>query len=122
MEADLGADKVYATRYLGAPEGKERFATLAELVRGLGVTFDTNDATGGSDTAPLRELGIPVIDARQDASRYFDYHHTANDTFDKVDKGNITQAAAVFATLGYAIADMDGDFGRIPQDKRKMMW
>jgi len=38
-----------------------------------------------ADRGPLRELGMPVLDIKTDAVPYFDLHHTANDTFDKVD-------------------------------------
>lgn len=121
-EADFGADKAYAARYLGAPEARPRFAALAELVAPLGVEADMSDAYGGTDVAPLRALGIPMFDLEQDGTRYFDFHHTANDTLDKVDEAQITQVVAAFATLAYAIADMDGDLGRVPEAKRKPRW
>jgi hypothetical protein len=121
-EADLGADRAFATRYLGAPEQRPRFAKIAELLAPLGVEADMSDAWGGSDIGPLRGLGVPMIDVAQDATRYFDWHHTANDTFDKIDEAQITQVVAAVATITYAVADMDGDLGRVPEDKRKGRW
>jgi hypothetical protein len=59
-----------------------------------------------------------MIDLEQDFSRYFDIHHTANDTFDKIDPEALQQAAAAFATIAYAAAQADGDLGRVPADKR----
>jgi len=41
-------------------------------------------ANGGADIAPLARQGVPMLELIQDASGYFDYHHTANDTFDKI--------------------------------------
>ncbi len=62
--------------------------------------------------------GVPVLDLRQDATRYFDFHHTANDTFERIHKADLDQAAAAFAAAAYAAADAPGDFGRVPADKR----
>jgi hypothetical protein len=121
-EADMGADRAYAARYLGAPEQRPAFAAMAAWLAPLGIEPDMSDAHGGTDVAPLRSLGVPVFDLAQDASRYFDYHHTANDTLDKIDEAQIAQVTAAFASLAYAVADMDGDLGRIPQEKRKGRW
>ena len=119
MEADLGADRAYATRYHGAPDARPRFATMADLLKPLGVEPDMRRAWGGSDIEPLGLLGVPLVDVEQDASRYFDFHHTANDTLDKVDAAQIEQVAAAFATLAWSLAEADGDLGRIPDAERK---
>ena len=42
-------------------------------------TLSADQAEGGADVSPLRALGVPVADVRQDATRYFDVHHSAND-------------------------------------------
>jgi carboxypeptidase Q len=122
LEADSGTDRVYALRYLGAPEERARFATLAPRFTSLGIALGDEEAGGGADISPLRALGVPVIDLEQDFTHYFDLHHTANDTFDKIDKEALSQVAAAFATMAYSIAEMDGDFGRIPQAKREQSW
>jgi hypothetical protein len=62
---------------------------------------------------------VPILELKQDATRYFDLHHSANDTVDKIDPGVLAQAAAAFATAAWAAAEMDGDFGRIPEALRK---
>jgi carboxypeptidase Q len=119
MEADFGADAVYAVRWLGDPATRDRFVALARLLGPLGVERDDAPAGGGADVSPLRELGVPMLDLRQDGSRYFDFHHTANDTLDKIDPGVYASAAAAFATAAWAAADMEGDFGRTPESSRK---
>lgn len=50
----------------------------------------------------------------QHAAKYFDYHHTAADTFDKVDKAGIAQNAAVFATLAYGLSQAAPAVAREP--------
>jgi Zn-dependent M28 family amino/carboxypeptidase len=118
-EADLGADGVYAVSWLGDPAARERFADLARLLAPLGVEKRDDDARAGADVGPLQALGVPILELRQDATRYFDLHHSANDTVDKIDPGILAQAAASFATAAWAAAEMDGDFGRVPEARRK---
>ena len=62
------------------------------------------------------------IDVHQDGSLYFDVHHTANDTVEHLNKEDLDQAAAAFATVIYGAADAPDDFGRVPEDKRKERW
>jgi hypothetical protein len=118
-EADLGGDAVYAVRWLGDPAARDRFAEVARLLAPLGVERQDEPGHGGADVSPLVELGVPVLDLRQDATRYFDLHHTANDTLDKIDPGVLAQAAAAYATAVWAAAEMDGDLGRVPEGMRK---
>lgn len=118
VEADLGAGRVWGTRFLGAPETRPAFLSVAEMLKPLGVEAVVDDARGGSDIGPLRAAGVPIIDLAQDASLYFDIHHTENDTLDKIRKEELDQVAAAYATLAFAVADMEGDFGRIPEGLR----
>jgi Zn-dependent M28 family amino/carboxypeptidase len=119
MEADFGADAVYAVRFRGDPAARDRFTTLARALAPLGIAREDEPAFGGADVSPLMALGVPVLDLRQDGTRYFDFHHTANDTVDKIDPATLAVAAAAFATAVREAADMEGDFGRIPEDQRK---
>lgn len=118
-EADFGADAVYAVRFRGDPAARDRFVTLAHALAPLGVAREDQPGFGGADVSPLQALGVPILDLRQDGTRYFDFHHTANDTVDKIDPPTLALAAAAFATAAREAADMDGDFGRIPEDQRK---
>ncbi|HEY8038154.1 MAG TPA: M20/M25/M40 family metallo-hydrolase [Polyangiaceae bacterium] len=121
-EADFGGDAVYAVRWLGDPSSRERFVALARSLAPLGVERQDEAGHGGADITPLQELGVPLLDLRQDGTRYFDYHHTANDTVDKIDPPTLAQAAAAFATAAWAVADMEGDLGRVPEGQRKEHW
>jgi hypothetical protein len=118
-EADFGPDAVYAVRWQGDPTARPRFADVARLLAPLGVEEQDGPAHGGADVGPLKEQGVPVLELRQDGTRYFDIHHTANDTLDKIDPGVLAQAAAAFATAVWAVAEMDGDLGRVPEAMRK---
>ncbi len=121
-EADFGGDAVYAVQWKGDPAARDRFAALARALAPLGIERDDAEGGAGADVTPLLELGVPVLELEQDGSRYFDIHHTANDTLDKIDPPTLARAAAAFATAAWAAAEMEGDFGRIPEGQRKARW
>jgi Zn-dependent M28 family amino/carboxypeptidase len=119
MECDAGGDKGRAVRVLGGPAGKTALQAWAPWFMPLGVNVEADDfAEGGADTSTLRAAGVPQLDVRQDTSRYFDFHHTANDTVDKLDGAQMTQLAHAFATAAWLAAEQGVDFGRVPEEKR----
>lgn len=58
---------------------------------------------GGADIYPLRKLEVPLISFQPDGQRYFDYHHTNDDTFDKVNKRELELSAGVIGSIIYLI-------------------
>jgi carboxypeptidase Q len=118
LEADTGAGLVYRIRALGGPGTA---AILASLVShaALGIAADGKPAWGGADISPLRELGVPLVDVSQDTSDYFDFHHTANDTLDKIDPTSLEQAAVYFASVAYELATTPEEMGPIPPAERR---
>ncbi len=86
---------------------------MGDVLAPFGVTTDAgNDAVGDSDMSALGEAGMPAIGFASENTDYFDYHHTANDTLDKVNMEKITHNAAIFAMLGYMSAMVDVEFTR----------
>jgi tetratricopeptide (TPR) repeat protein len=61
---------------------------------------------GGADIGPLMEAGVPGLALQTVGERYFDWHHTAADTLDKVEPENLQRATAMLAVMGYVLADM----------------
>lgn len=110
-ESDFGADRVYA---LGLPPGAQNsdFARIANRVLyPIGVLPSPDpELHGGADIGPLAAAGVPVFGLSQDGTRYFDLHHTADDTLDKIDPAQLSQNVAAWAALVYLIADSDVDF------------
>ena len=119
IEADFGTGRVVHVQVLGGPEAHDRLAAIAPMLEPLSVTATSEKAFGGADISPLRGLGVPLVDLGQDPARYFDTHHTANDTFARIDSGALSQAAAAFATTAWALAEGSGDLGRIPEAERE---
>ena len=64
---------------------------------------DFSQQGGGADIGPLEAHGTTVIGFLPDTQRYFNYHHTQEDTFDKVDKRELELGAASMAALVYLI-------------------
>lgn len=115
MESDLGADSVYQMDTGVAGDALPATAAIQDLLAPLGVAAGANDATGDSDTSALFHLRVPTIELKQDATRYFDYHHTANDTLDKIDRKQLDQNVAAFATAAYIAASVRQSFGPPPE-------
>jgi carboxypeptidase Q len=115
IEADGGAGLIWR---FNSGVGDEALAVV-EAMRGvlepLGIEGGDNLSTGGADLSTLRDQGMPVLAMQHDMSRYFDIHHTANDTLDKVDPEALKQAVAAYAAVTWIAANVEGDFGRYPR-------
>ena len=84
------------------------FSGFFEKVRDLEPLFEPYGLTiarggSGADIGPLRSTKALLSGYSPDSQRYFDYHHTANDTFDKVNKRELEMGAASMAALVYLI-------------------
>jgi len=111
-EADLGAGRVWR---ISSRVDPARLPLIADLARLLEVEQGNNTSGGGSDIGPLAPAHVPVISLSQDATAYFDFHHTSNDTLDKIDPKDLDQNVASWAAVIYVAAEMPGDFGRAPE-------
>lgn len=103
MESDFGADRVWRVRLNLADEALA--ARIAAALAPLGVVRGDAKANGGEDvSAIIAAQKLAVIDLNQDGTRYFDYHHTPDDTLDKVDpvqlEQNVTAWAIVLGIVG----------------------
>ncbi|WP_260484079.1 M28 family peptidase [Sphingomicrobium flavum] len=98
-ESDFGADRVWqVTTNLGA-ERKAEADALRLALYPLSIVSGSYEQAGGADIGPLMREGAPGISLRQDGSRYFDLHHTPNDTLDKIDKQQLQQNVAAWVTM-----------------------
>lgn len=117
-ESDFGAGRIWRVDSLVAPEALPLFDEVAKLLAPLGIERGDNETGGGADLSPLAPSRVPLVGLNQDGSVYFDLHHTANDTLDKIDPRDLDQNVAAWAALAYAVAEMPGDFGRAPEPER----
>lgn len=113
-ESDFGARKVYT--FLAPPGAAQTpfIRTLADTLTPLGIFLSPEPAQrSGDDIAPLHKLGVPVIALRQNGLDYFDIHHTADDTLDKVDPQELAQATAAWTAMAYLATQSDLDFRKL---------
>jgi hypothetical protein len=59
---------------------------------------------GGADIGPLARKGVPPIGLVVETHRYFEYHHSHADTFEKVNERELALGAAAMAALAYVIS------------------
>ena len=121
MEADLGAGPVWRLD-ANVPETSWPFVRrVQQVLAPLGVSLGANHAGSGSDIGPLRQRGVPLLSPQLDASNYFDVHHSANDTLDKVNPEYLRQAIATYAVAAYLAAIEPTDLGRLATDPAAQM-
>jgi carboxypeptidase Q len=76
------------------------YAKLAASLAPLGITKNDKGDADGTDVDPTIQAGAPWVSLNQDGTRYFDYHHTPDDTLDKIDPVQLRQNVAAWtATL-----------------------
>ncbi|HYN86828.1 MAG TPA: M28 family metallopeptidase [Pyrinomonadaceae bacterium] len=86
------------------PQSRADMRELATLLRAIG-SDRINPNGGGADIGPLMNEGVLGASLDVDGSRYFDYHHTHADTFDKVNPQELSLCVATMAVMAYAVAD-----------------
>ena len=110
-ESDIGADRAWAFQVPAGSAQTPEVQAYAAAVAPIGVVLNPDPARGsGDDTADLVRAGVPAFAVHQDASRYFDWHHSSEDTLDKVDRDQLNQAVATWAAFVYVAANSDIDF------------
>jgi Zn-dependent M28 family amino/carboxypeptidase len=110
-ESDLGAGRVWRAYLPRAAAATPAMAAFRAAASPLGVLFPPEPPRfGGSDVEQVIAAGAPFIEFSQDASRYFDWHHTADDTLDKIKPDELAQNVAVWASFLYTAANSDTDF------------
>ena len=110
-ESDLGADRIYAFALPHAVLKGEFADTVLRVLGPLGILAESHaPRDAGADVAPSVEAGVPAFALNQDATRYFDLHHTADDTLDKVDRVQLDQNVAAWAALVWLAADGTQNF------------
>jgi hypothetical protein len=81
----------------------------------IGVAYDAKKpGGGGSYLSQMQGKGMAALSLTQDGTYYFDWHHTSNDTLDKIDPKQLAQNVAVYAAFSYMAAQADGNFGSAP--------
>ena len=98
-ESDFGADRVWKVDSKLGPQRQAEAKALQRALAPLGIVAGDLDSASGSDIGPLLAAGVPGVTLNQDGTRYFDLHHSPDDTLDKVDLGQLRQNVAAWTAM-----------------------
>lgn len=107
IESDLGAGHPIGFLFAGKPEAVEMLSPLVAVLASQGAGFLEQKPNVSSDISLLTRAGVPSFAPLYDSRNYFDYHHNAADTFDKVDPVNLAENASLMAVLAYGLANLE---------------
>ena len=113
-ESDFGADRVWRVTPGLAPANAALADRIAALLAPLGVLRGHEAADAGTDLGPWVRAGVAAVDLNQDGTRYFDVHHTPDDTLDKVDPAQLRQNVAAWTAVLAVVADASEAIGGLP--------
>jgi carboxypeptidase Q len=105
IESDLGAGHPTGIYFQGGAALDEWLRPLSRVLAPIGAPLLERSPETGEDINSVTEKGVPGFAPIQDSRYYFNYHHTAADTFDKVNPRELGENAAVMAVTAYALAD-----------------
>ena len=110
MESDFGADKVWRVDFKLPESAKPLADAIAADLAALGIVRGKDAASGGADVgAIIAAQGLGVIDLQQDGTRYFDLHHTPDDTLDKIDPEQMRQNVVAWTIVLDHVANYEGE-------------
>jgi hypothetical protein len=98
-ESDFGADRVWRADFTLGSDNAALQARIAATLAPLGIVPSREPAGAGADLGHWARAGVAAVDLNQDGTRYFDYHHTPDDTLDKVDPAQLRQNVAAWTAM-----------------------
>ncbi len=109
MESDFGADRVWRVQFNLAESNRAIADRIATNLAEIGIVRGGDRATGGEDTRAIAAAqNLPLIDLDQDGTRYFDLHHTPDDTLDKIDPQQLAQNVEAWRRVLIVIGNESG--------------
>jgi carboxypeptidase Q len=115
IESDTGAGHPIGYLTDSTPETLQTLQPLAPILQNMGAPVARTTEEAGADISPLSLAGVPGFAPLMDSRKYFDYHHTAADTLDKVDPKELRENGAVAGVLAYALANLTKSLPRVPK-------
>ena len=106
IESDAGVFKPKGFGFSGSVEAMNIVRKISKLLNSLNAD-EITEGGRAADVAPLNDEGVPVMSLKVDGSKYFWYHHTNADTFDKVDRDELNRCMAAMAIMAFVLADLN---------------
>ena len=117
QESDFGADRVWRFE-VNLPDSAKAVADrLQSALAPLGVTRGTGVAGDGTDVEPTIARGVGSVDLNQSGLRYFDTHHTPDDTLERIDPEQLRQNVAAWTTMLAVVANAPEEIGAVTPKK-----
>lgn len=120
-EADAGQGPVISLSGFVSNDARPLVQQMQGVLAALGVKPGSDAAHPGPDMGVLRNAGVASFALRLQADDYFNFHHTADDTFDKIDSKRITQASVAYAVFAWLAADAPIDFGSASKELKQQL-
>jgi len=113
IESDAGAAHPLGFDVKSIPAAIDALRPVQTVLQSIGASvFQPTSYPPGADIAAMSEAGIPAFGVMQDGRTYFNYHHTAADTLDKISPSELKENAAAMAVLSYALTNMTATLPR----------
>ena len=107
IESDLGAAHPLGFDAKVTPAALDLLKPVQSVLQNLGANIiKMTNYSPGADISTMAKAGVPAFGVKQDGRTYFNYHHTAADTLDKIVPRELRENAAAMAVMGYALAEM----------------
>ena len=113
IESDSGAAHPLGFDVKATPAAIEALRPVLSVLSSIGATvLQPTTYPPGADIAAMSDAGVPAFGVMQDGRTYFNYHHSAADTLDKIVPAELRENAAAMAVLAYALTNMKGALPR----------
>lgn len=113
-ESDFGAGRIYGFDASARDLQPAALAQIQQVLAPLGIEWMPGKGDPESDIGPMTQRGMAWAWLGHDGSGYFDLHHNAEDTLDKIDPKDLAQNTAAYAVFTWLAAQAEGDFGSTP--------
>lgn len=107
IESDLGASHPVGIYFAGKPELAGYLNPISQILRVQGAALTQQQGGVGADIGPLTQQGVPSFAPWFNTQTYFNYHHTAADTLDKVNPKELQELGSLMAVLAYGLANLE---------------
>lgn len=116
-ESDSGGNIVESIGGQWHPDADPAMRQIAEVLAPIGIKYTPHKGGAESEMSILEEMGVAAAALNREGKRYFDIHHTPDDTLDKLDPKQLQQSTAAYAVFTWMAANSEGDFGsgRMPK-------
>ncbi len=117
QESDFGADRVWRFEVNLPDSARAVTDRLQSALAPLGITRSPGVGGDGTDVGPTIALGVGSVDLNQSGLRYFDTHHTPDDTLERIDPAQLQQNVAAWTTMLAVVANAPEEFGPVTPRK-----